>query len=162
MNILEFLQAQSRRSIVIISVALVLLIGLADYLTGAEISFSIFYLIPIVLVGWFVSLRAGILFSVAGAVILLLADLFAGRVYSSSAIPFWNCGVRFGFFIIVNFMLSALRAAQHRQEELAHFIVHDLRSPLANVLPGLSARSHGRSGQHRSVQDSSQYGHRFL
>lgn len=45
--------------------------------------------------------------------------------------------MRSGFFLIVTFTLSALRATQERQEELGQFIVHDLRSPLPNVMTGL-------------------------
>jgi signal transduction histidine kinase len=41
-------------------------------------------------------------------------------------------------FLIVSFTLSSLRAAQNRREELAQFVVHDLRSPLSNILAGLN------------------------
>ena len=39
---------------VIVGLVLVLLVGIARYLTGVEVSFSIFYLIPVGLVSWFV------------------------------------------------------------------------------------------------------------
>jgi len=42
-----------------------------------------------------------------------------------------------GFFLIVAYALSALRASKERREELGQFIVHDLRSPLSNVMAGL-------------------------
>jgi signal transduction histidine kinase len=46
--------------------------------------------------------------------------------------------VRLAFCVIVSYSLTSLRAARARQEELTHFLVHDLRSPLSNVLAGLN------------------------
>ena len=75
--------------------------------------------------------------SVAGAISWLIADLLAGQIYSHPAIPYWNAAVRLGFFLIVTQALSGLKASKERQEELSQFIVHDLRSPLGNVMTGL-------------------------
>jgi signal transduction histidine kinase len=74
---------------------------------------------------------------VASATAWFIADLMAGHVYSHPAAPYWNTAVRLGFFLIVSYVLSALKASIDRQEELAQFIVHDLRSPLGNVITGL-------------------------
>jgi signal transduction histidine kinase len=88
---------------------------------------------------WFIGRSPGIMISVMSAVSWLLADLLAGHTYSHPSFPFWNAGVRLAFFLIVTFALAALRASQKNQEELAAFVVHDLRSPLSNVVTGLEA-----------------------
>ena len=137
MQILTFLQTRSRLFIFVLSAALIFIIGGTDYVTGSEISFSIFYLTPIAIAAWYAGSRAGILASVGSAIVWLLVDRTSGRVYSSAAIPFWNAGVRLGFFLIVTYTLASLRAARARQDALAQFLVHDLRSPLSNVLAGL-------------------------
>ncbi|MBZ0298550.1 MAG: HAMP domain-containing histidine kinase [Anaerolineae bacterium] len=137
MNVAGFPFLHNRRVVIAAGIVLIVLIGSADYLTGSELSFSVFYLIPIVMLTESVGSRAGIAASVASAIIWLLADLSSGRAYSSSAIPFWNGAVRLSFFLIVTVTLSSLRTARSQQEELSHFIVHDLRSPLSNVLTGL-------------------------
>ncbi|HEX2620070.1 MAG TPA: ATP-binding protein [Phototrophicaceae bacterium] len=134
MKTIAFLQSQSRRFILVLVGVLILIIGALDYVTGLEISFSNFYLIPIVIAAWFISRRAGIVASVASCLIWLLGDLSSGRIYSSSAIPYWNITMRFGFFLIVTLILRSLYEAQAQQEELQHFIVHDLRAPLSNIL----------------------------
>lgn len=41
---------ESKIVITILSLAIILFIGMIDYITGAEISFSIFYLMPIILI----------------------------------------------------------------------------------------------------------------
>ncbi len=134
---LEFLQRLPRRTIVALAAVLIVIIGVLDYVTGTELSFSVFYLVPVALMAWFVSRRAGVMAACASAIVWLLADLADGRAYTSATIPYWNAGVRFSFFLIVTLTLASLRDARSRQEELAHFVVHDLRSPLANILTGL-------------------------
>ena len=134
---MEYLSKQSKSSLVVLGLVFIPLLGVIDYLTGPEISFSIFYLLPISLTAWLVGKRAGIAMSVAGATSWLIADLLAGHIYSHPAIPYWNATVRLGFFLIVTHALSGLRASRERQEELNQFIVHDLRSPLGNVVTGL-------------------------
>lgn len=110
---------------------------LFDYLTGSEFSFSIFYLIPISLVAWFIDRETGVIMSILGAACWLTVDLLTHSAYSHPATPYWNMLVRLGFFLIVTVILSGLRVAQVRKEELREFIVHDLRSPLSNVMVGL-------------------------
>lgn len=137
MKLLEYLGKQSKLYLTILGLALVGLFGIIDYLTGPELAFSIFYLIPISLIAWLAGRQAGIALSIAGAVVWLIADLLAGGAYSHPLIPFWNTLVRFGFFLIVTYVLSVLRAARERQEELRQFVVHDLRTPLSIVTTGL-------------------------
>lgn len=137
MKLLEYLSKRSRLFLLVLSFVLIVLVGTFDYLTGPELAFSIFYLIPIFLVAWLAGGGTGVVMSIAGATVWLIADLLAEHSYSHPAIPYWNAIVRLGFFLIVTYALSTLRASKKRQEELGQFIVHDLRSPLANVMIGL-------------------------
>jgi signal transduction histidine kinase len=115
----------------------VVFLGALDCLTGYEISFSIFYLLPVAVVAWYAGRRAGILISCVAAASWLLAEILAGSSYSHPAIPLWNTLVRLGFFLIVTYILSTLRVAGQNQESLIQFVVHDLRSPLSVILTGL-------------------------
>ena len=118
------------------ALALVGLLGVVDYQTGWEYSFSVFYLLPIFLAAWVGGLVAGLLVSLASAATWLAADLLWDYHLHVSA-AYWNATVRLGFFVIVTAALSSLRAARERREELFQFIVHDLRSPLSNVMAAL-------------------------
>jgi signal transduction histidine kinase len=142
MKTIEYFSKMPPVRIIIGGFSLIIIVGFFDYITGPEISFSIFYLIPISLVALIVGTREGILVSLFGAFVWLAADLLSGHHYSSPAIPYWNATVRFGFFLIVTFSLSTLTSAQKRREELVHFVVHDLRAPLANVISGLQGIQH--------------------
>jgi len=102
---------------IVLGFVLVLLVGGIDYLTGAEVSFSIFYLFPVSLAVWLSARWAGILISLASATTWLVADLVAGATYSSPVIALWNAAVRLGFFLIVTYILSALKELKEHLEE---------------------------------------------
>ena len=100
---------------------LVLVIGYLDYVTGPEIGFSLFYLVPIMLASWFhyekkISL---ILVPVVCAVVWLLADIYSGHHYSGGWIPYWNMSTRLGMFLVISMALSRLRAANASERMLS-------------------------------------------
>jgi light-regulated signal transduction histidine kinase (bacteriophytochrome) len=121
MHILRTIETLARRSKSIITLSLLVLvvvIGTADYLTGTEISFSIFYLLPISLASWFVGKKMGVFISVTSFTALLSADLLVGSQYSHPAIPYWNGVVRLGFFVIVALILAELKMEYSKELEL--------------------------------------------
>lgn len=96
----------------------VALLGAVDALTGNEITFSLFYLIPIVLVTWAVNQNAGLLMSVVSALTIFGAELVASQVYSPPLIYALNTVIRTIFYAFVTFLVAALHKAQ-REERLA-------------------------------------------
>jgi diguanylate cyclase (GGDEF)-like protein len=94
------------------------LLGVIDTLTGNEITFSLFYLAPIVVVTWGVGQRAGLLMSMLSALTLLGAEIAAGQTYSSPSIYVWNTLIRAVFYIIVTYLVAELHKAR-REEQLA-------------------------------------------
>ncbi len=133
MDILQFLQRLSRLTLWTASLLLILLIGTLDFATGSEISFSIFYLVPVALAAWVLGGRGGVIIAIFSTLVWLGAEMALGTTYSSPAIPYWNALVRLSFFLIVAFTLAALHDTKTRQEDLSHFVVHDLRSPISNI-----------------------------
>lgn len=98
---------------------LIVVLGLLDFLTGYEASFSLFYLLPISLVVWFVGKRLGITASIVSATVWLIADFLSGHHYSHAIIYFWNTAIRFGFFIIVTLLLTELKKALEHEKNLS-------------------------------------------
>jgi diguanylate cyclase (GGDEF)-like protein len=96
-------------------------LGIIDYTTGPQLSFSIFYLIPISYVVFFNGRRAGIFISLVCATVWMTADLAAGAHYSSSLIPYWNAAVRLGYFCLHTYLLSYLRGMIETMRELAFY-----------------------------------------
>jgi diguanylate cyclase (GGDEF)-like protein len=95
------------------------IVGLLDYLTGYEISFAVFYLVPVSIAAWYVDRRWARLFAFASCLTWYFAELAAGYPYSNAAIPVWNAFVRFVFFQIVALLLPALRARLFAESRLA-------------------------------------------
>lgn len=86
---------------------------------GSEISFLLFYLLPVAGATWFVGRTAGIVMAGACGVIALGADLSMGREYSQAWIPVYNALVVTGFFLISAYALAHLRAALQQEARLA-------------------------------------------
>ena len=104
---------------VLISVAslMVLLVGILNHMAGPEISSTIFYLIPIVLVTWFTRRSIGFIFSILSALTWLIADLSSGTTHLNSDIPYWNGVARLSSFFILTFILSTLKNTLRQEKE---------------------------------------------
>ena len=99
--------------------ALVGLVGTIDFLTGYELSFSIFYLLPIALVTWFANRRTGFVLCGSSALVWILVDYASGHTYSHLMIAIWNAAVRLGFFTITTYLLGELQTQLRKEESLS-------------------------------------------
>ncbi len=115
----RFLGSLSRAWIVALAVVGVAVVGLADYVSGFELSLSVFYLGPVALAAWYASRRAGVAVSVLSSGTWLAADVGAGLAYSHPAIALWNTVVRLGVLAVTAALLSALRVRLSIEKELA-------------------------------------------
>lgn len=135
--------------VVTLGVLLVMSIGAVDYMTGPDLSFSIFYLIPVSYVVWHSERRLGILMSFIAALAWLAVDLSSGQVYSHFLFAYWNALVRLGFFLAVTYLLSALKGAQQREklavaQEQRHmllFLMEKIYDPLTGILGNVTMLS---------------------
>jgi GGDEF domain-containing protein len=98
---------------------MVAVIGYIDHLTGVEISFSIFYLLPVAFAFWQGGLWPGAATAAAGAAAWLIADLSAGHQYTHALIPYWNALMRGLIFFTVGMLLVRLKRALERETHLA-------------------------------------------
>jgi len=119
MGILTTLAAQRRSTQVLLEFTLIGAIGVLDFLTGYELAFSLFYVIPISLAAWFLGRRQGIVASLVSASVWLGADVASGDYYSLPFVPLWNTLIRFSFFAIIALLLAALKRALEHEKELA-------------------------------------------
>lgn len=149
MNIISFLQKRSKLFWGMIGFCLVPLFGCIDYLTGYEVSFSLFYLAPISLVTWFISKQWGLVISTFSAITWLIADIYSGQSYSNSLIYLWNTLIRFGFFIIVTLLISALKKEFSKEQELTR---------VDYVTGAVSVRNFYELAQ-KEINRSQRYGH---
>ncbi len=140
-------------------VLLVGVVGVLDYLTGTEISFSIFYLIPVALGTWLLGRRVGFGLAVLSALAWYFDDALLGsRPYSHPWIPVWNATMRCGVFLLMAAMLAQLQRALGKErralaalsvahseldrsgkeqlrlkDQLLSHVSHELRTPLTAI-----------------------------
>jgi diguanylate cyclase (GGDEF)-like protein len=118
-RIIHLTKSLDKRVVMIICIAMILALGYADYSSGFEFAFSLFYLFPVCMIAWFVNRQSGLLLSAFSAIIWFISNKLAGESYSQPIIGFWNAGVRFGFFAITTFLLTSLRESLHHERELS-------------------------------------------
>ncbi len=109
----------ARPLMLVLAFAGIAVVGLIDYLTGFEVSLSLFYLGPVALAAWYSGRSAGIALSALSCLCWLAADQAAGHVYSHAAIPYWNALVRLGFFLTTALLIASLRASLREARHLA-------------------------------------------
>src|SRR5215468_6368502 len=100
---------QSRPFFVAASVLTVMAVGVVDYLTRSELSFSVFYLVALGLAAWFVGRGFAYFISVFSVAVSLAGDLATGSRYSSFLVPIWNASIVLTFYIIVTRLVTRLR-----------------------------------------------------
>jgi len=119
-NIIDHFKKQSRFTIVRLAFWLAILLGLIDYVTGPEIGFSIFYLLPISLVAWFSGILWAIVISFLCSTIWFVADSLGGHIYSQPAIGYWSANMRLGYFLIISYLLVTLEKMWAVQKHIAN------------------------------------------
>lgn len=113
------LSNQTPTCLAALSLLIIAVVGSIDHLTGYELGFSIFYLLPISLASWYIKGHFGLVVCAISAATWLSIDLASGHNYSNQTIPFWNTGVRFGFFVIVAILLKQMKQSLELQLTLA-------------------------------------------
>ena len=119
MNLISFFEKRSKLFWAIVGLLLVVLLGLINYVTGYELSFSLFYLAPISLIAWFGGKRLGLVISAASAIAWFSADFFSGDRYSNPSLFVLNTLIRLGIFLVITYLLSALQKAYNLNQELS-------------------------------------------
>lgn len=114
-----FLKKRSPFQVAAVSLIFVAAIAALDHATGYEMSFSIFYLVPIALATWYGGLHLGIFFSTVGAMAWLIMDKTAGHNYSQAIIQYWNAIVRFGFFIVTAILFIKVKSQLENEQRMA-------------------------------------------
>ena len=118
-RLLSFLERLSKTSVYLIACLMVALIGWLDYKTGAEISISFFYLLPIAIIVWKSGKVPGILLSLGSTIIWFVSNRLAGQEYSNIFIFYWNAAIRSGFFLTTTFLLAEIRILLEQERSLS-------------------------------------------
>ena len=105
--------------VLLLSIVIIGLIGIIDFYSGYEISFAIFYLVPIAICSLYkgVGKFEIILNSIIATVAWYLAETIGNFNYSNELIPMWNAIMRLGIFITVGLLLFSLKSKNRDLED---------------------------------------------
>jgi len=141
-------KVRSRSLAVALTIIAIGIITTLDYISGAEMSFSIFYLVPISILSVSrVSTKIMIIsMAIMAAACWFYVD-FNTKNYSSPFFPIWNAFVRLTIFITIGLLIYSFRfksdafrksnkQLQELNEEKNRFIgmaAHDIRNPVSGI-----------------------------
>ncbi len=150
-TLFNYLYKIPKAHILFISLLMVILLGILDYLSGYEISFAIFYLFPVVLVAWFHEKNYAFFIAILSAAIWMYADINSGNTYSHFAIPIWNAVMRLGFYLITIFALI----------EIKKLLENEQNSARIDYLTGINNSRAFMEKAEKEIKRSARYGHPF-
>jgi diguanylate cyclase (GGDEF)-like protein len=84
-------------------------LGVVDYATSAEISFTLLYLLPVAATAWFFGPRSGVAIAAFTAATWLTADYLSGGFHGNIFIYTWNFASRLTMLLVVGFLLARIR-----------------------------------------------------
>lgn len=121
------IRTTSKTSGIVGGLMLLVVVAAADYLTGYELTFFIFYLLPILFV-----LRGagqGLAFATAilSAVVWLLVNMAAGEHYDDLLTPIWNMAIRLSVFLLIIILVSSRNELQTLVEQRTEKLQEEIR-----------------------------------
>jgi signal transduction histidine kinase len=145
MNSANVFQRQSRTIIVSEMILLVLVVGALDFLTGYQMSFFMFYGLPIFVTAWFCDKKTALLVALLSGITWWWADFASAHPYLHNWHEAWEVVMRLGFFIFVAIGSSALRARRDIAEARIALLEHSRQ--LEKEIVTISERERERIGQ---------------
>lgn len=105
-----------RSQSILISLLLLVVIGIADYFSGYEIYWSVFYLVAISFAAWSVGTLFALFVAVLSITSWLVGDWAAGVIYPNRFVPIWNALITFAFYLVVIWLLTRLKSFHNMLE----------------------------------------------
>lgn len=103
----------------LVGLVVVILAPFADYFTDYQFGFSVFYLVPVLLVSWYVGRVWGVLIAVAATGVWTIVELGVDKACFCSLATYWRIGIRLGVFAMLACLASALSAGIRRERLMA-------------------------------------------
>jgi signal transduction histidine kinase len=145
-----------------LSLVAVAAVCLVDLLSGPDIGFSLFYLVPVVVTAWNVGRVPGLIVAVAGAAAWLFADT-ANRGIVSLGPSIWNGFTRLVIFLGIALLLDRQKASAARlavidrqREDFLRVLDHELPRPveaIAALAKKLERNTPAQSDDQNTVQE---------
>lgn len=104
--------------IIFVCLVLIAVFSYLDFITGYEIYFSIFYVIPIIIITWYINLKIGVIFCFLSAIMWFFVDYLTDHKYQHWSINYWNGIVELVFYLVITYLVYRVKALLEREKEL--------------------------------------------
>ena len=91
------------------AILMTLAIAVADYVTGHQDHFSVFYMLPVMLATWGIGRFAGYTVGFGCAIIWQATNALAGQVFEAPWEPVWSAVTRVAFFLVAATLAFEMR-----------------------------------------------------
>lgn len=115
----DFFSRQKRKTLFVLVLLIVVLLGILDFLSGYELSFSFFYLFPIALAVWYLGRAEGRIAALLCSIIRAASSYLAGENFTLEFYRYWNAGIRFAIFLLFAELLFELKTALLQEQTLS-------------------------------------------
>ena len=129
MRLSQFIYSVPQPVLYLFYIVAIIFFWVFDNITGPDLSFLVFYLLPILMATWYSGRHAGRIMAVVGAAAWFFSDVISHSSYSHPIVPYWNVTVKFCIFLIVVEILSRLKTALASEKNLAR---NDMLTGAAN------------------------------
>ena len=119
MQLTEFLGRRSRVTITAAALLAVMLLGVADYLNGPDVSFLIFYTAPVYIAAWYAGRRVGLLVCAAIGLSWFVGAYLTSGHFTHPLVAYWNAAVHLGFILLMAHIVAAFKHSLEQERELA-------------------------------------------
>ena len=150
-SIIAALERLPHWSVYVTGLMLTLVIGGLDYVTGYELSFTAFYVLPIAILSLSSGYAAGVAGAFLSAGVRTTSDLLNRHPYSLPVYIYWNTFMRLALFVSIAVILVALKSLADKERDLAR----------TDALTGATSSRAFRDALSAEVKRASRYRRRF-
>jgi hypothetical protein len=103
-----------------------LVFGGADWLSGYELNFFVFYFLPIALAAWYYGMLGAFLLAIFCSVVWFGAAHLTGHQYPSDVHAVWNTMIRLLAFVSIGWSVSKLKHTLDREKQTSEALRRSL------------------------------------
>lgn len=113
-------QPVDRKNIIIVlNIAFVLALGIADYFTDYHLNFFVFYFFPIAIAAWYASSSSAYVISLLSALSWSISERLEGSPNALGLYLYWNTGVRLLTFLLIGYFISRIKFLLAKEKKLS-------------------------------------------
>jgi diguanylate cyclase (GGDEF)-like protein len=118
-KIYGFAQTLRKTTVLIYCLLITIALGVMDYYTTPDFTFTIFYLIPVSIAAWFSGRNTGLAVSLFCAFTGYVVHLLWPKILVDPLVPYWDALTELTFFVITALILSKLKIIINMERNIA-------------------------------------------